>query len=127
MEMHQLIQTLQSPSLPTSTSQVSLPQASAAGGGYSISTGWDQQGFATTYTVADSAATQKPQYNQQGFLVTSTPTVQSSFTPAAQGVDSTSSAAPKVQVHEAATTGGARANKVGPLLGVACLGGALLL
>jgi len=127
MEKHQLTSNLQSPSLPTSTSQVSLPQASAAGGGYETSTGWDQQGFPTTYTVADSAATQKPQYNQQGFLVTPTPTVQSSFTVAAQGVDSTSSAAPKVQVHEAATTGGAKANKVGPLLGVACLGGALLL
>lgn len=123
MEKQQLTRNLQSPSLPTSTLQVSSPQASPAGGGYNISTGWDQQGFATTYTVADSAATQKPQYNQQGFLVTSTPTIQ----PSAQAVDSTNSAAPKVQVHEAVTTGGAKANKVGPLLGVACLGGALLL
>lgn len=116
---------LQSLSLPTSTSQVSLPQASAAAGGYKVTTGWDQRGFPTTYTVADSAATQEPKYNNQGFLITSTPTVQSP-TAAAQAANSASSAA-KVQIHKAAATGGANTMNVGSLLGAVCLGGALLL
>ena len=115
---------LQSPSLPISTSQVSLPQASAVGGGYETSTGWDQRGFPTTYIVADSAATQKPVYNQQGFLITSTPTV-STPTAVAQAADTATSAA-KVQVHKVANVG-APAKSIGSLLVAACLGGALLL
>ncbi|KAL8831540.1 MAG: hypothetical protein Q9191_000818 [Dirinaria sp. TL-2023a] len=119
-----------SPSRPTSTSQDSSPQASGAAGGYKVTTGWDQRGFKTTKTVADSAATQKPQYNEQGFLITPTPALQSrsSPTPAAKVADQASSGA-NVQVHKAAATNGAQAKSFGslPFLGAACLGGALLL
>ena len=121
---------LQSPSPPTSTLQDSLPQASGAAGGYEITTGWDDRGFKTTKTILNSVATQKPQYNEQGFLITSAAALQSrsSPTPAGKVADQASSAA-NVQVHKAVATGGAHAKSVGslPFLGAACLGGALLL
>ena len=119
---------LQSPSLPSSTSQELSPQASGAAGGYEVKTGWDDRGFKTTYTVAISAATQKPQYNEQGFLITPTPALQSRSTPtpAIKVADSASTSA-GVVVHEAVTTGGANSNIFSPLLGAACLGGVLLL
>lgn len=117
---------MQSPSLPSSTSQESSPQAAA--GGSEVKTGWDDRGFKTTYTVAGPAATQKPQYNEQGFLVTSTPALQSRSTPtpAIKAANSAESSA-GIKVHKAAATGAANVRNFGHLLGAVCLGGALLL
>ena len=119
---------LQSPSLPSSTSQESSPQASVAAGGSEVKTGWDDRGFETTYTAAGSAATEKPQYDEKGFPMTPTPALQSRSTPtpAMKAADSAESSA-DVTVHKAVATGAASVRNLGPLLGAVCLGGALLL
>lgn len=67
-----------SAAIPTSTPYSSAGQSSSpssppsGGAGLETSTGWDDRGFPTTYTIASTTAPNS--YDQQGFLITSTPT-----------------------------------------------------
>jgi hypothetical protein len=52
------------------------PSSSSQPLGYGLETvtGWDEQGFPTTMTVSSGWQTMPKSYDQQGFLVTSSPT-----------------------------------------------------
>ena len=61
--------------LPVSTLSSSadqLPSPSSPSSGVILETGWDDRGFATTRTIVSGGATKS--YDQQGFLITATPT-----------------------------------------------------
>jgi len=63
--------------VPTSSSSVAQslsPSSPPSGGGVETITGWDDRGFPTTYTVASGYNTAPKSYDQQGFLITTTPT-----------------------------------------------------
>ncbi|TVY40726.1 putative extracellular glycosidase [Lachnellula occidentalis] len=74
--------------LPASTLYSSAdqsPSPSSPLSGVILETGWDDRGFATTRTIVSGGATKS--YDQQGFLITSTPAIAS--TPATAAAAST--------------------------------------
>ena len=102
-----------------------MPQASGAAGGYEVTTGWDQRGFRTTETIPDAVATQRPEYNDQGFLITSAAALQQKSTSAAVAQIAESSSVAKVQIHKAVNNGGTYATRFDHMsfLGAVCLAG----
>ena len=50
------------------------PSSQPLGYGLETVTGWDEQGFPTTMTVPSGWQTMPKSYDQQGFLITSSPT-----------------------------------------------------
>ncbi|TVY59388.1 putative extracellular glycosidase [Lachnellula cervina] len=70
--------------LPASTPSFSAdqsPSPSSPSSGVILETGWDDRGFATTRTIVSGGAAKS--YDQQGFLITSTPAIISTPTTAA--------------------------------------------
>ncbi|TVY85485.1 putative extracellular glycosidase [Lachnellula suecica] len=64
--------------LPTSTpsssaAQSPLPSSPPSGVGLEVSTGWDDRGFPTTRTIVSGETARS--YDQQGFLITTTPAI----------------------------------------------------
>ncbi|TVY28087.1 putative extracellular glycosidase [Lachnellula hyalina] len=73
--------------LSSSADQSSSPSSPSSG--VILETGWDDRGFATTRTIVSGGATKS--YDQQGFLITSTPAMTSTMasTPATAAAAST--------------------------------------
>ncbi|KAI9781899.1 MAG: hypothetical protein M1816_002163 [Peltula sp. TS41687] len=61
--------------LPSSlpSSPVSPPSGSVAAAGVEVSTGWDERGFPTTYTIDPARATMPKSFDSRGFLITGGP------------------------------------------------------
>ena len=61
---------------PLPSSSASSPEPPSAGsgiGGGEVTTGFDERGFPTVYTVIPGASTMPRSYNEQGFLITAAP------------------------------------------------------
>lgn len=66
--------TLPVPTSSYSAGQSPSPSSPLSGVGLETITGWDDRGFPTTRTIISGANTAPKSYDQQGFLITTTPT-----------------------------------------------------
>ena len=73
-------------------SKLTLRKVSAGDGGYEVVTTYDQQGFPETITQLAGAATAVKSYNEQGFLITNSPSLTPRASPTALADNAASSA-----------------------------------
>jgi Glycosyl hydrolases family 16 len=73
-DLTNISQTLPAPTSSYSVGQSPSPSLQPSGAGLETITGWDDRGFPTTKIVASGANTGPKSYDQQGFLITTSPT-----------------------------------------------------
>ena len=104
------LQVTSPPVLPTSL-PVDSPQGSPAAGGSEVVTSFDQQGFPVLVTVTPGEATAPKQYNNQGFLITTSASLASRSSPTAVLENAASS--PIAEAESSRTTTSAVVTKIG--------------
>lgn len=99
-----------SPPVSPTSSPGDLPQGSAAAGGSEVVTSFNQQGFPVLVTVTPGEATAPKQYDNQGFLITTSASLAPRSSPTALVENAASS--PVAEAESSRTTTSAVVTKV---------------